>query len=518
MSEDLPAEVGEVIGSYELDGVLGQGGMGSVFSGKHVLLGRPVAVKVLASVLAADQDYVSRFFHEARIVNDISHPNIVDVMDFIAVEEPRRVAYVMEYIEGPSLTKVLREGGLQTRQAINIAIQLAEALASVHSVNVIHRDLKPDNILLIGALDGDMSERPSAKILDFGIAKITKPDVTHQTATGSMLGTPAYMAPEQIAAEPATSKTDIYALGELLYEMVTGERLFEGGNMTIFKAKLSGRPPEVKIDPAVPSHTRIAAVVAACTAPEPTDRLDLDKVLEQLYAMLAEQPAVEAVLPVDLTQTPLPDVPPPPPASPLSTVDSIELRPKAPRAMMAILAAVGVFGLAVGIGWQQHMTSKPHDVVPLAAPAKPVTALDGDSVAAKTAPPVVDPDLPAGEAPFGAVAEVRVASEPAGAQIFDEASGQLIGTAPMLVAVGSTDAKKIVLRLTGYLEKPLAITRGSSDVSVSMDREPSVKRTRARAKKKMRSSTSGVEEESSKKAAVREPPAGPIHKKAIPEW
>lgn len=135
-SAEQPAELGEVIGGYRLDRVLGLGGMGCVYAGTHVKLGRKAAVKVLKRSLAADSDYVSRFFDEARVVNAIRHPNIIDIFDFIETEQPLRVACIMELINGPTLRKVLAGRGLSLLQAINLALQLAAALEAVHSIGV----------------------------------------------------------------------------------------------------------------------------------------------------------------------------------------------------------------------------------------------------------------------------------------------------------------------------------------------------------------------------------------------
>ncbi len=194
---ELP--IGTLVGIYRIESLIGSGGMGAVYRGIHTKLGRKAALKVLSDSLAADPTYVSRFFHEARIVAEVGHPNIIDIHDFIETETPRRVAYVMELVDGPPLSRVLKTVRLSTTQVINITLQLLDALMAVHRINVVHRDLKPDNILVIGALGSDFSAKPCIKVLDFGIAKVNVPDQQHKTTTGLMLGTPAYMAPEQVA-------------------------------------------------------------------------------------------------------------------------------------------------------------------------------------------------------------------------------------------------------------------------------------------------------------------------------
>jgi serine/threonine protein kinase len=280
--------IGTVIGGYRLDSVLGTGGMGAVYRATHLRLKRRAAVKVLSEALTGDPTYVSRFFQEARVVNEVGHPNIIDIVDFIEGEGlPKRVAYVMELVEGPPLAKVLANQPLTTRQTLNITLQLLDALSAVHRINVVHRDLKPDNILVVGSLDTDLSARPAIKVLDFGIAKVTDPSASHRTNTGMMLGTPAYMAPEQAAGESVSPGTDIYAVGELLYEMLAGERLFTGQNMKILRAKVQETPPAVHLPSETPFRERLAAAISACIVPEQTHRPSIEELSAEIRAILA---------------------------------------------------------------------------------------------------------------------------------------------------------------------------------------------------------------------------------------
>jgi len=190
---DLPAELGEVIGGYRLEEVIGRGGMGCVYRASHLKLGRKAAVKVLAANLARDAHFVARFFQEARIVGEIGHPNIVAILDYVDAEQPRRVAYVMELLEGSTLRAILAARPLSMTQAIPIALQISEALRAVHALNVVHRDLKPENVFVVAASDTDVPARPSIKILDFGIAKVHDPRSPIETEAGVTMGTPAYM-------------------------------------------------------------------------------------------------------------------------------------------------------------------------------------------------------------------------------------------------------------------------------------------------------------------------------------
>jgi serine/threonine-protein kinase len=223
---------------------------------------------------------VTRFFQEARIVNAIHHPNIVDVIDFI--RSNNSVAYVMEYLEGPSLAAVLMERRLTIGQTLSIAVQLANALGAVHEVGVVHRDLKPANILVIGSLEGDLSAVPSVKIVDFGIAKASPGTAEIQTASGLLLGTPLYMAPEQVAGMPVSGKTDIYGFGEILYEMLSGHRPFEGDNMSVLRAKVSTTAPDISLPHSLPHRSELQSLIEACLAHEPEDRPTLRAIVETL--------------------------------------------------------------------------------------------------------------------------------------------------------------------------------------------------------------------------------------------
>jgi serine/threonine-protein kinase len=276
--------LGEVIGGYRLERLLGAGSTSKVFFGSHVLLGRTAAVKVLAPALVSNKDVVARLLTEARVVNDIRHPNIIDVMDFVVTESPPRVALIMEVIEGPSL-KAMRESPLSYEQALGVAMQLVDAVSAAHKTGVIHRDIKPDNLLLTTdpRKSDDKRKIPSLKIVDFGIAKLAGSG--GKTVTGMMLGTPAYMAPEQVAGRPPPSAaTDVFAIGEVLYEILAGERAYPAVAIhETVRAKLRGELPDLKLPP-IPGDTVLLEMIKRCLALKPQDR----PALEELKAMLVE--------------------------------------------------------------------------------------------------------------------------------------------------------------------------------------------------------------------------------------
>ncbi len=225
--------IGQTVGNYLVTQKLGEGGMGSVYLAEHPTIGKKVALKVLHAEFASNPEVADRFFTEAKAVNAIGHPNIVDIVDYGVLQSgpggrDRLVYFIMEYLNGLTLSQVIRtEAPLPPERALTIALQVADALAASHKANIVHRDLKPDNIILIQR----GRERDFVKLLDFGIAKLTGSDglSSHKTRTGLVLGTPAYMSPEQCEGRATVDhRTDIYALGVVLYEMLVGRVPFVG--------------------------------------------------------------------------------------------------------------------------------------------------------------------------------------------------------------------------------------------------------------------------------------------------
>lgn len=260
--EPLPGDNGAHLGPYRLLEQLGTGGMGDVFLAQHRLLGRRVAIKRLHEQFARDPIAVRRFFDEARLVNQISHPNIVEITDLVC--EGQSLYYVMELIEGSTLLETIRNSkGLELKRVADIGLQLADALQAVHDAGIIHRDLKPDNVLLTQR----HGHRDHVKLLDFGIAKLRSAHEggKNRTLVGFVVGTPGYMAPEQIMGQRLDSRTDLYALGILLYEMITGRRAFGGksaGELMIKQASQVPAAPRLSDGGRIPPV--LEDVVVAC--------------------------------------------------------------------------------------------------------------------------------------------------------------------------------------------------------------------------------------------------------------
>jgi serine/threonine-protein kinase len=241
--------IGQTVGNYLVTQKLGEGGMGSVYLAEHPTIGKKVALKVLHPEFSSNPEVADRFFTEAKAVNAIGHPNIVDIVDYGVIQtassKDRMVYFIMEYLSGVTLAQVIQtESPLPPERALMISLQVADALAASHRTGIVHRDLKPDNIILI-----QRGREPDfVKLLDFGIAKLTGGGgaSSHKTRTGLVLGTPAYMSPEQCEGKPNVDhRTDVYALGICLYEMLTGRVPFIGeGYGEILVQHLTARPVE----------------------------------------------------------------------------------------------------------------------------------------------------------------------------------------------------------------------------------------------------------------------------------
>jgi len=271
--------IGTSIGNYQIQRLIGEGGMGKVYLAEHPGIGRLAAVKVLTPSDAADPQIVSRFITEARAANAIRHPNIVDIYDS-GVLEGGTPYIVMEFLDGEALKDALARGPLPLEDAIDWGCQIAEALAAAHAHDVVHRDLKPDNLILVA--DPRRLGKKQVKVLDFGIAKLQRRtlDQVHQTRTGSLLGTPLYMSPEQcMSQKDIDARTDIYSLGVILYEMVAGRRPFDGdGVYALISMHINEQPSSpATYRPDLPRD--LEAIIMQALAKAPADRQESMAVL-----------------------------------------------------------------------------------------------------------------------------------------------------------------------------------------------------------------------------------------------
>jgi serine/threonine protein kinase len=232
---------GDVIGRYRLEKLLGEGGMGQVFEATNLSVNRRVALKLLRRELSKIDTQVRRFIAEAQAVNRVKHPNIIAVEDL--VNDGERVFFVMELLAGKSLKVITREAPVELRRTVRWMRQAAEALAAAHEVGVIHRDLKPDNVMVV--LDGDGREQ--VKVLDFGVARVAglDPSVAFKTQVGQVVGTPLWMAPEQVLGHEVDPRADVYSLAMVMFVLITRKFPFAGELSQVVMQRLSAEPQAV---------------------------------------------------------------------------------------------------------------------------------------------------------------------------------------------------------------------------------------------------------------------------------
>ena len=342
---------------YSVERTLGRGGMATVYLAHDSVLDRPVALKVLAEHLADDDQFRERFLREARLAAKFSHPNVVQVYD--ADEDERGPFIVMEYVEGETLADVLhRRDRLPAAEAVGIGVQVCSALEAAHAAGLVHRDIKPQNILI----------RPDGrvKIADFGIARSLT--ATRHTEIGTVLGTAAYLAPEQARGEEVTPAADIYSLGVVLYEMVTGRTPFEAETLPelVLKREQGELAPPRDVAPEVP--LALERVIMRCLALRPEHR-----------------PASAAALARELEGGS--DEPPTVPLTAVTTV----ARPRKRGLLIALAAVILLAGivlaLALGSGGSTPKSSPPPATRPATTTAPTTTP---PTTTAPAAPTTVD--------------------------------------------------------------------------------------------------------------------------------
>jgi len=265
----MSLQIGQQLGSYEITSLLGKGGMGEVFRAKDTRLNRTVAIKVLPPDKTSDPERKRRLLQEARAASALNHPNIVTLHD---IANDSGIDYiVMEYIAGTSLDRLITPNGLPLSEALAYATQIATALAAAHAAGIVHRDIKPANVIV--------TAESQVKILDFGLAKLaegaasdalTEVRTQHSALTeaGMVLGTVAYMSPEQASARPVDHRTDIFSLGVMLSEMLTGQRSFQGkSNVEMMHAIINDAAPPLPNQP-----PELEDILAKAIAKDPKDR------------------------------------------------------------------------------------------------------------------------------------------------------------------------------------------------------------------------------------------------------
>ena len=452
----LPAGVGRTLGPYELICQLGEGGMGNIYIGRHTQLKRVVAIKVLRPELANRKDNVARFFHEAHTINRLRHPNIVESIDL--VEDPHEGAYcVLELLKGHDLQTRLGGGALPVESAIHIGVQLADALGKVHALGVVHRDLKPDNLILI-----DRDGRDDfVKLIDFGIAQIGS------QGENGVVGTARYMAPEQANVNmPVDGRADIYALGVLLFEMVTGQHPFPSSTDSEYLVMHADTAPP-KPSKLVRCPAALETVILRC----------LEKRPERRYAS-ADQVAAT-----------------------LRMIDPRKGRGSRVAWAFAGLALIGGAGAASFVLVPKFLakpsSAKAEATFVAAAERLPVQAVErpAQPAALPTAPPAAQPTTQPAEAaaveppaePVPAIVEIGIVSTPEGASVYRAGETVALGVTPFTVPLSRSD-KPVTMRFekAGFQPKTIEVPIAASleiEVSLAKQREPVAAKSAVRIRK-----------------------------------
>ncbi len=461
--------IGERVGNYQITDRLGAGGMGVVYLAVHTMIGRKAAIKLLKPEYCHDEEILGRFFNEARSAATIRHPGLVDVFDF--GHHAGGGAYIaMEFLEGESLAaRLKRDERIGLPFAIGVARQVAAAVGAAHARGIVHRDLKPDNVFLVP--DVELASGLRAKVLDFGVAKLSAElaGQTPHTSTGSLLGTPLYMSPEQCRGAGAVDwRSDIYSLGCVLYELISGNPPFVlAGVGELISAHLNDVPLRLsQVSRGVPAS--LDKLVAAMLAKKPDDR---PQTMEELSSLLArierELGATSGASSVD-PGTSLPGAR----AAVALSVDttmgrsaSEVVRPSRARKPLMYGVVGGALALVVAViviaTMNREDRSRANDSPTGRAGAQPMGA--PDAAAMKVTPLV----------PATSKVTITLTSDPAGAEVFRALDGVKLGTTPMTLSLDRAAGGSVTLVL-----KRTSFERQSVVVPVDKDATMNVKLVR----------------------------------------
>jgi len=482
--------VGEKLDNrYIIKKLLGQGGMGVVYFAIHEALEKPVAVKILKPDVSRDEKIIARFRREARAASAIGSPHICDVSDFGTLEDGSTY-FVMEMLDGPSLSEALTGEPMETPRILKIGSQLAEALGAAHARQIVHRDLKPDNVHLVR----HGNDKEFVKVLDFGIAKVASNTETQKlTQAGQVFGTPHYMSPEQCAGHEVDHRTDIYALGVMLYEMACGRVPFDADNlMGLLTKHVYEQPiPPRELPPPVDVPPGLESIILKCLAKKPSSRYQTMAELKADLDALASGSTPEAVvseLDRSLPQRPQGAyqadsvVPGEPPATGPTTTGAIPAEPAKSGmspALIGALVAIPVFAAgAFGVTYFLMPGDDPAD--PGTVGAGPTSGEDPVEDPVED-DPEVDPDEDDGEGDMVAettttsAATVTLVTVPEGAEVTGP-DGALVGNTPVDITkpAEGEDPVEYSIHLSGYTERTFTVSSSTVDrIRLTMDEERS---------------------------------------------
>ncbi len=485
--------LGQSAGNYQLVSQLGMGGMGAVYLARHAMLGRPAAVKVLLPELSQHREIVTRFFNEAKAATAIRLPSIVEIYDFGFL--PSGNAYIiMELLEGESLGRRLeRLGSLPFEAALVLVRQTAGALHAAHERQIVHRDLKPDNLFVVR--DPEIPGGERIKLLDFGIAKLASEASDNKTRTGTVMGTPAYMSPEQCRGVGTIDcRTDLYALGCILYELLCGRPPFvaEGsGDIIAHHLYFAPEPPR-RHQPAIPEGVEalVMWLLQKDLAARPASAAEVIAAIDQLAGQLDGPQGRRA--PRAASQLPMPMPASMPMTTPMAmgvlgastqllsskptTLGGAAAERSAATVMVRVaqrwrrrLAGLGGGLLVLGaVAWWFSPIAQQRAAAPVLASQMPVSQVPAPSMSASPMPvppmpvPPMQPTQPV--SPVAAAPPVQVSlvleSEPSGVEVWLE--GERVGVTPFTgTALRGAGSRTYVLRRVGLREERVEMETAS---------------------------------------------------------
>lgn len=466
------------VGPYRLVRLLGKGGMGAVYEAIQEPIERRVAIKILHGRYAQEPEIAARFFKEARAVNIVDHPGIVQISDYGQL--PNGIAYlVMEYLKGETLTQRMKQSGgkLLLPEALRLGRQIAAALAAAHEKGIIHRDLKPDNVMLIIDTDPEAMGRVRAKLLDFGIAKLSAEVEKSNTNTAAdvVMGTPKYMAPEQCrGAANVDDKSDVYALGVMLYEMLAGRVPFRGPTGEVLAKQIYEEPPRLsEIAPWVTPE--VASLIHRLLNKTKAERPSMRQVVSELERMTARfptmaHPVVPSPFLLSANKSDRPKSSSDPVDEDAATNPSLSLsgaleiveeepdsQPETPR-HSTLGFSVGQSSLSMrSPSWRFRRWLVPTAAGLLVA-ASIVTA------AALRQRSIPNKPLPAVAKPIKKKVYWSISTAPAGAEIYRVSDGQLLGKTPWHgEQEPSSGEASLRLSLSGYKDRIVTLRQSDDD-------------------------------------------------------